>query len=173
MVRHSRLLVSENAAQATLPRDVPWWRKEPPAYLVTVRAIPRGECDLAKPGLAKYLIDSFIRKHEQGDWEGIGIVVMPRHVQMLVRESPAKLLPVEMTRWKKAAVKAWGVEWRHEDFEHRLGHEESVEGRMAWMRANPVRAGLCEHADDWEYWWSSERTIEEAALNFNFDELEK
>jgi len=53
-------------------------------------------------------------------------------------------------------LKAWlakkhGVRWQRDFFDHRLRSWESAEEKGAYIRANPVRAGLVEEGGAWPY----------------------
>lgn len=41
--------------------------------------------------------------------------------------------------------------WQAEFFDHVLRNEDSLREKIAYVRANPVRAGLAEAADNWTF----------------------
>jgi hypothetical protein len=47
------------------------------------------------------------------------------------------------------------VSWQRDFFEHRLRSHQHVDAKRAYLRQNPVRAGLVAHPDDWPYFWSA------------------
>lgn len=82
-------------------------------------------------------------------------------------EPEAKLLSVFVGSWKewtsKAIKRALGLPhrvWQEEFFDHVLRSNESYAQKWDYVRENPTRAGLVEHADDWP--WQGE--IEELRL---------
>ena len=46
-----------------------------------------------------------------------------------------------------------GVVWQHESFDHVLRHEESLAAKLDYMVQNPVRAGLVQAAEQYQWLW--------------------
>jgi REP element-mobilizing transposase RayT len=91
---------------------------------------------------------------------------MPDHLHVFVSAGEVKSL----SRWMKALkgvlsnqLKALGEKppfWQQGFFDHVLRSGESYSEKWEYVRRNPVRAGLVEDPDDWEYggsicdlWW--------------------
>ena len=84
---------------------------------------------------------------------------MPDHVHLLVvvpeREGQS------LNGWIKAlktvlgkTLLALGVEkphWQEGFFDHVLRHNEGHKSKRDYILQNPVRAGLCQHPEDWPY----------------------
>jgi putative transposase len=56
-----------------------------------------------------------------------------------------------ITAWKAYAAKAGKVEWQTGFFDHRLRTKESFAEKAAYIRNNPVRAGLVKQPKDWPW----------------------
>lgn len=59
--------------------------------------------------------------------------------------------------WKHYLAKHQHIEWQRDYFDHRLRSSESYEEKIAYIRNNPVRAGLIASADQWPYMWEPNR----------------
>ena len=86
-----------------------------------------------------------------------GYVVMPEHVQMLIGEPQQRTLADALKSLKQGLSRQLIGEaehfWqkRYYDFNIR-NHRQFVE-KLRYIHRNPVKRGLCEHPEDWE--WSS------------------
>lgn len=59
--------------------------------------------------------------------------------------------------WKHYLAKRHRIRWQRDFFDHRIRQHESHEEKAAYIRNNPVRAGLVEKPEDWPYVWEPER----------------
>jgi len=50
-----------------------------------------------------------------------------------------------------------GIGWQRDFFDHRLRKNEAYLEKAAYIRMNPVRAGLVASAEDWPYVWEQGR----------------
>ena len=90
---------------------------------------------------------------------GVGrYVLRPDHVHLFVGFGPESLLvSAWMKSFKNAISKVLkdatlqGPHWQKGFFDHVLRSEESYEQKGHYVRANPVRAGLIQSAEDWPY----------------------
>ncbi len=79
---------------------------------------------------------------------------MPDHVHLF--STPASRSSVPLSGWvhywkselTKSCEMARGI-WQPGCWDSRLRTNESYESKWEYVRNNPVRAGLCENADDW------------------------
>jgi putative transposase len=85
-------------------------------------------------------------------------VLMPDHVHLfVVLPEPGPTLSVWVRGLKRAlgvALKAEGSRqpfWQEGFFDHVLRNGESYSEKWAYVRENPVRAGLCDKAEDWPW----------------------
>jgi putative transposase len=95
---------------------------------------------------------------------------MPDHVHSLLEglEESSDLRRL-MTRWKQGtgyihATGGGGRLWQGGFFDHVLRDEEDRQAVVAYVLANPIRAGLVAHPSDYPYWgssvWSREELLE-------------
>lgn len=53
------------------------------------------------------------------------------------------------------ALKRSGTVWQDESFDHVVGHAESLERKIQYVRGNPVRKGLVAKPEDYPWLWES------------------
>lgn len=95
---------------------------------------------------------------ELGAWLG-SYVLMPDHVHAFVVLDAQRC---DLPRWMKAfkaaigrAIRERGVNgvvWQKGFFDHVLRNSESASEKWAYVRANPLRAGLVAAEDEWPFW---------------------
>ena len=137
-----------------LPHVPPDWVDiEGQVFFLTLCCQPRGRSQLANTRTWGVVLDTFLTYEELRYWFVRRVLAMPDHLHALVS------FPREMFMRKRiAAFKAWtakqaGISWQREFFDHRVRHDESLEGKSLYIAMNPVRAGLCEKPEDWPYSW--------------------
>jgi REP element-mobilizing transposase RayT len=134
------------------------WQKQP-IYFVTTCVAGR------RPLLAANVTHAILHEEWSGWREHHGwivgrYVVMPDHVHFFASPLRAenKALNQVVGQWKqwtaKRILKSNGMPaplWQPEFFDHLLRSEESLAEKWKYVRENPVRAGLCAHAEAWPY----------------------
>ena len=164
----------------TLPHTIPLWidpQKE--VYFLTINCQPKGANHLAKPDVARPLLDSVRFRNAQFIWFAHLFLIMPDHVHALISFPPSDLgvgtpgpgvrgdgghlgemsLPINqagtlqsiVTTWKRWMARQLGITWQRDFFEHRLRSDESRQEKADYILANPVRKGLVKEAKDWPY----------------------
>jgi putative transposase len=63
-------------------------------------------------------------------------------------------LPHTIAYWKLYVARQAGVRWQRDFFEHRFRRNESFAAKVAYLRMNPVRAGLVVKPEEWPYFWT-------------------
>jgi putative transposase len=58
--------------------------------------------------------------------------------------------------FKRVTTRIAKLEWQRNFFDHRLRHDESEDEKAAYIRQNPLRAGLIEAEDDWPFAFDSD-----------------
>jgi REP element-mobilizing transposase RayT len=82
---------------------------------------------------------------------------MPDHVHLFVRGDEEFVLGRWVGELKQALARGngWsksdGQLWQEGFFDHVLRSDESMSQKWEYIRENPVRAGLVNHAKDWPY----------------------
>ena len=127
-------------------------RYDAPVYFVTFCTADR------KPVLANDTVHEALR-HYAGKAEPRGIavgryVIMPDHIHCFIRMNPQYTLGTTVRMMKRALSPALPVpkpHWQPGFFDHLLRHSESYSEKWNYVVQNPVRAGLVERAEDWEF----------------------
>jgi urease accessory protein len=126
-----------------------------------------GSCLLAKPEHAKVVQDALIKGHGT-TYKLIDWCIMPNHVHVLIRlldETPlGKVIKhwkaptaVEINRLENRTGSFWMIDY-HDRLIRDLDH---LHNAKAYIRNNPVKAGICEKPEDWAFssagnHWSAE-----------------
>jgi len=136
-----------------LPHDVPFWvdpAKED--YFITVCCRERGPNQLANPKVGGALLDTIKHRNERMIWYAHVAVIMPDHVHLLLGfpDMEHRVQGI-VSKWKEWTAKSLKIRWQRDFFEHRLRKEESFREKPDYVLANPVRAGLVAHWEDWPY----------------------
>ena len=76
----------------------------------------------------------------------ITICCLPRGENQLAR--PMTRVVASFKEW---IAKKSGVHWQRDFFDHRIRSWESAAEKAAYIRLNPVRAGLVANPEDWPY----------------------
>ena len=119
-----------------------------------------GACHLRRPEIAELVAGAMRFFHEQryvlDDW-----VVMPNHAHVIFWPMPNFLVGDIVKSWKqfssRRAKKLLGLGeepfWQPEPFDHWIRSDEEKSRIRAYIRRNPVTAGLCKTPEEWR--WSS------------------
>ena len=133
-----------------------WLYTEAPVYFITACTEKRRKL-LADPGSHSIFREFCEGADEHGALVG-KYVLMPDHFHLFVCIPPGSLtLANWMKSLKNSLSKHWrakGIEaphWQKGYFDHLLRSEESHAEKWAYVRDNPLRAGLVENAQDWPY----------------------
>ena len=105
--------------------------------------------------------DQFVQFGEQGSGRGAWVgdyVLMPDHLHLFVAVNETE---IDLSDWMKSlknalskALRGNGIaspHWQKGFFDHVLRSSESYSAQWEYVRQNPVRAGLVEDADAWQF----------------------
>ena len=120
-----------------------------------------GACLLANPDVARLVVNAL--KHFDGERYHLQAwCVMPNHVHVLATPLGCSTLSSIIHSWKSYTAKRAnkrlgrrGALWMQEYFDRAIRDERHFITAVEYIENNPVKAGLCEQATDWE--WSSAR----------------
>jgi len=95
-----------------------------------------------------------------------GYVVMPEHVHVLLSEPERSNLAQAIKSLKQGVSRRLiGVSdkafWQQRYYDHNVRSYVSFVGKLRYIHRNPVKRGLCEKPEDWE--WSSFRHYQTGA----------
>jgi putative transposase len=121
------------------------------AYFITICCERRGTNQLCKQTVADSLFRTAAQYDQQQEWHVVLMLLMPDHLHALISIGGDKSLSKLIGSFKRATSKFAGVKWQRNFFDHRLRSDESLEDKGAYIRDNPVRAGLVSCSTDWRY----------------------
>lgn len=121
------------------------------AYHVT--AVTRGREPVFGNFWAGRIVVGELRRLQEEGWaETLCFVVMPDHVHWLMVVREGRLSAI-VKRLKARVAQALGRPvWQPAFFDHAVRAEEDVRGLARYIVANPLRAGLVEHVEDYPLW---------------------
>ena len=122
-----------------------------------------GCCLLTHPQMADALQNTF-HYHNGNRYQLLAWVIMPNHIHILIE--PTYSLPRIVQGWKTYSAR-WALQnaqkldlqlpvggfWMRGYWDRYVRDEEHLEAAVRYIHQNPVKAGLCPSAEDWE--WSS------------------
>ena len=126
-----------------------------------------GTCLLANPAVARLVVDAL--RHFDGERYHLHAwCVMPNHVHVLATPLGRYTLSSIIHSWKSHTANRAnkrlgrrGALWMQEYFDRAIRDERHFIAAVEYTENNPVKAGLCEQATDWE--WSSARARAQAS----------
>ena len=116
-----------------------------------------GSCSLRDPRIANLLRETILKwnadRYELAAW-----VIMPNHVHILIRLIGKNLLSEIMHSIKSYAAHeankvlgCTGRFWSVESFDRYIRNADHFRNTVKYIEENPVKAGLCKEAGDWEF----------------------
>ena len=89
-------------------------------------------------------------------WFVRSAMVMPDHLHVLASPMKARDQNVgdfsgALKRWTRLAAASPRWDWQEGAFDRLLREEDSAQKKWEYMRQNPVRAGLVERWQDWQW----------------------
>jgi putative transposase len=120
-------------------------------YFVTICCRDRNVNSLCHASVANAIFETAKIYHRQQCWYLILLLLMPDHLHAIVSVGEETSLSSLIGNFKRATAKFAGVEWQRNFFDHRLRHDESMESKAAYIRQNPLRAGLVSPESEWTY----------------------
>ena len=116
-----------------------------------------GSCLLAKPEHAKVVQDLLLKGHGMS-YKLIDWCIMPNHVHVLIRLLDDTSLGKVIKHWKapsailiNQAEGKTGSVWMLDYHDRLIRDWDHLLNARAYIRNNPVKAGLCGKAEEWEY----------------------
>ncbi len=133
-----------------------WSSRGRPVFFLTICTHERRRWLASQDMLESFMAFSKASPEKAGVWVG-RFVLMPDHLHVFVSAEGSKSL----SRWvrslkgylakRKRATGIQGEAWQDGFFDHVLRGTESYSEKWAYVRMNPVRAGLVENPEDWPY----------------------
>ncbi|MCH7224724.1 REP-associated tyrosine transposase [Haloferula sp. A504] len=115
-----------------------------------------GACLLRNPDHARIVAETL--QHFDGDrYRLLEWVVMPNHVHVLFRPDAATLDRIVQS-WKRFSARQInrrlersGIVWARDYFDRYIRDESHFNRTRAYIRNNPVKAGLCSEPEEWPF----------------------
>ena len=119
----------------------------------------RGECHLRRPEIAA-LVRAALLRFDGERYQLLAWCVMPNHVHVLIKQEQGFPLAELVKSWKVFTAREanvilgrTGMFWMREYHDRRIRDEAHLNRAIVYIENNPVKAGLCERAEQWA--WSS------------------
>lgn len=142
-----------------IPNWLPW--EQTSVYFITF-CIEQRRHVLANALTWKITLETLKRLNQ---WTTLAAITMPDHLHVLTapldREAAVSAYSKWFKRWfnedycrpsvSDGSHRAQTWQWQEGCFDRLLRTDESLSDKWAYIRENPVRAGLVANADDWPY----------------------
>jgi len=136
-----------------LPHNPPGFVDGGAIFFLTVCSAERNRNQLAIDSTWSVLQSAASHYHAMGRWQVRLLLAMPDHAHALVSFPREESIKQVVAAWKHYVARQSGVVWQRDFFDRRLRTEESLQEKSAYIRDNPVRAGLCVERGQWPYGW--------------------
>ncbi|PXA04644.1 hypothetical protein DDZ13_05585 [Coraliomargarita sinensis] len=134
-----------------------WVRPENERFFLTLCCKDRSREQLTHPDVVEGIFDSIQFGQQRGDWYVRLILLMPDHLHLIAAFPDCEASMTRTIRnWKRLMARRHGIVWQKGFFDHRLRNDAALDEKAAYIRLNPVRAGLCKHPETWPYVWEPE-----------------
>jgi putative transposase len=120
-------------------------------YFITICCQRRGVNQLCVKDVANILFETARRYHVSQRWYLKLVLMMPDHLHMLIGVPGDARISNLIRDFKRITARIANISWQRNFFDHRLRHDESENEKAAYIRANPVRAGLITEHEEWPY----------------------
>ena len=136
-----------------LPHEIPGWVGNGAIFFITVCSAPRGLNHLCTPEQSAAIKESIDTLKDKGVWWPHLVLLMPDHMHLLISFAETPGMLASMRSWKRYTAKTAHINWQDGFFDHRLRRDESFVEKAAYIRMNPVRAGLAQNPEEWPHIW--------------------
>lgn len=120
-------------------------------FFITISCKQRGTNQLAKDEIWKAILETLLLRESNGEIQIRLVLAMPDHLHGLFSFHGVKPMKQVIRDFKSWMAKTQGIKWERDFFDHRLRSWESARQKGEYIRENPVRAGLLEIREEWEY----------------------
>jgi putative transposase len=142
---------SKRPVRKTLDHSAHFHGRFRATYFVTICCQHRGVNQLCTDRVANGLFETARRYHAAQRWYVKLLLLMPDHLHMLIAVPGDAQLSNLIRDFKRIATRFVKIDWQRNFFDHRLRHDGSENEKVAYIRANPVRAGLITQGEEWPY----------------------
>ena len=138
-----------------LPHEIPQWVAESSVFFITITCETRSTNQLCLPDVGEAILAAATHNHQNHIWHCRLMLLMPDHLHAIISFPREPGLKTVISNWKKFLARTRKIHWQRDFFDHRLrDHHEELE-KTNYILMNPVRKGLCVHAEDWPWVYST------------------
>ena len=134
-----------------LSHEMPQWVAEGSFFLITINCEPRGPNHLCRAGVGDTVLQAAAHYHDRLVWHCRLLLLMPDHLHAIIAFPRDPGLKTIVSNWKKFLGRNHGVSWQRDFTDHRLRDHHQEAEKISYVFMNPVRKGLCERAEDWQW----------------------
>ncbi len=134
-----------------LPHTPPPWVEDGSLFFITICCLKRCENALAHEPVAAGLFDSIAYRKKLLQWNPHLVLLMPDHLHGFFAFSSHQEMKKTVADWKRYVGRKLKIDWQREFFDHRIRSTAELQEKWSYVLQNPVRAGLCKEASDWQY----------------------
>ena len=116
-----------------------------------------GACILKNNNIAQIVVDAWSHWHTK-KYNIIAFTVMPNHVHLLIDHFSNESLGTLIHSWKSFTAQqinkinnTTGPLWSKDYWDRYIRDEQHLKNAVHYIMNNPVKAGLVNSADDWEF----------------------
>jgi REP element-mobilizing transposase RayT len=120
-------------------------------FFITICGRWHGVNQLCKNDVAGIIFETARRYHHAERWFLKIFLLMPDHLHMLIGIPGDAELSNLIRDFKRVTARIANIDWQRGFFDHRLRNDESEDEKAAYIRNNPVRAGLIRAESKWRY----------------------
>ncbi|MEO7414661.1 MAG: transposase [Opitutaceae bacterium] len=131
----------------------PPWTKTGEVFFITICCAERKTNQLNRSEVFAVMVDSIEHYARNGKWWPQLFLAMPDHLHALISFPPETRMEKIVRDWKRYIAKNTPVRWQDGFFDHRIRDDKSLQEKAAYIRMNPIRAGLVSHRNEWRYIW--------------------
>lgn len=138
-----------------LHHDVPGWVEPESLFHVRIRTDrDRPQLALTDQSLGPKLLQSAEFCDSEERWHIALFLLMPDHIHAILSFPRDCSMSQIIGDWKRFHARHNHVTWQEGFFDHRLRNDqrrEQLQGKIDYIRQNPVAAGLCRSAAEWPW----------------------
>jgi len=134
-------------------------------YFITTSTYKRCPI-LANSKICGILFSSLSYLEEKGRIRTICCIAMPDHIHLVFQLMDGQNLSKVMQDFKRFTahkinkiMNRKGSVWQEQYYDHNIRSYENLEEIMKYCHENPVRKGLVEKPEDWEFWFFREENL--------------
>ena len=136
----------------------PPWVDDHATFFITINCQIRGTEQLTMEATSQAVFESAEYLRATGKWFPEIVLLMPDHLHAMAAFSweVGSGMSAIIENWKRYLATHHGVSWQRDFFDHRIRNEEDHSEKWAYIRENPVKAGLVDSFEEWPHVWRPE-----------------